>query len=82
MAFELIILLIVVLAVIAVYYILKSAKHLIVNTILGLILLAAANIAFKLGIAYSPLALLVCALGGVPGAILVILLHQLGIAFL
>ena len=82
MAFELIILLVVVLAVIAVYYILKSAKELIVNTILGLILLAVANIFFKLGIAYSPLALLVCAIGGIPGAILVILLHELGVAFL
>ncbi len=82
MAIEIIVLLITVLAVIAVYYILKSAKHLIVNTILGLILLAAANIFFNLGIAYSPLALLVCAIGGIPGAILVILLHQLGVAFL
>ncbi len=82
MAIELVILFLAVLAVIIVYYILKTAKHLIVNTVLGLILLAASNVVFKLGIAYSATAILVCALGGIPGAILVILLHQLHIAFL
>ncbi len=81
MAFELIILLIAVLAVIIVYYFLKTAKHLIVNTILGLVILAIGNIVFKLGIAYEWKALLVCAIGGVPGAVLVILLHVLKIAF-
>ncbi|TAN35366.1 MAG: transcriptional regulator [Candidatus Methanoperedens sp.] len=78
---ELIILFLAVLAVIAVYYVLKTAKHLIVNTILGLILLAASNIVFKMGIDYSPIAILVCALGGIPGAALVIILHVLKVAF-
>jgi hypothetical protein len=82
MAYELIILLLAILAVIAVYYVLKTAKYLIVNTIMGLILLAAGNILFNLDIPYSPMALLVCALGGIPGALLVILLHVVGIAFL
>ncbi len=82
MAYELIILVLVVLAVIAVYYVLKTAKYLIVNTIIGLILLAAGNVIFNLGIPYTPMALLVCAIGGIPGAILVILLNVLGIAFL
>ncbi len=78
---ELIVLFLAVLAVIAVYYVLKTAKLLIVNTILGLILLGASNIVFNMGIAYSATALLVCALGGIPGAVLVILLHVLKIAF-
>ena len=82
MAFELIILVLAVLAVIAVYYVLKTAKYLIVNTIMGLILLAVGNVVFNLGIPYTSMALLVCALGGIPGAILVILLHVFGIAFL
>ncbi|VVB88299.1 SigmaK-factor processing regulatory protein BofA [uncultured archaeon] len=81
MAIELIILLLAVLAVIVVYYVLKSATHLIVNTILGLILLVVSNIVFKLGISYSAFVLLICALGGIPGAVLVILLHVLRIAF-
>lgn len=82
MAYELIILILAVLAVIAVYVVLKTAKLLIVNTILGLIILAVGNTFFNLNIPYSTTALLVCALGGIPGAILVILLHVVGIAFL
>ena len=81
MAFELIILVLAVVAVIIVYYVLKSVKYLIVNTIMGLILLAAGNLVFNLNIPYEPVVILVCALGGIPGAILVILLHVLGIAF-
>jgi len=81
MAYEPIILFLAVLAVIAVYYVLKTAKYLIVNTILGLILLVGGNIVFKLGIDYSASVLLVCALGGIPGAVLVIILHVLNVAF-
>ncbi len=81
MAIELIVLFLAVLAVIVVYYILKTAKLLVVNTILGLILLAVSNMVFNMGIDYSATAILVIALGGVPGAILVILLHVFRIAF-
>lgn len=81
MAIELIVLFLAVIAVIAAYYILKSVTSLIVNTILGLILLVASNFIFNLGIEYTIPVVLVCALGGIPGAILVILLHVLGIAF-
>ncbi|VVB90080.1 SigmaK-factor processing regulatory protein BofA [uncultured archaeon] len=81
MAFETGILLLVILAVIIVYLILKTAKFFIVNTVLGLIILALSNIVLKSGIAYSATAILVCAIGGIPGAILVILLHVLGVAF-
>lgn len=81
MSIELIILFLAVLAVIVVYFVLKSAKHLIVNTVLGLIILVVSNVVFNLGIAYSTIVILICALGGIPGAILVILLHALGIAF-
>ncbi len=81
MALEIIILVLVILAVIAAYYIFKTATHLIVNTVLGLIIFAVSNIVFKVGIAYTIPAILVIALGGVPGAILVILLHVLHIAF-
>lgn len=79
---ELIVLLLAVLGVIAVYYVLKTAKLLIVNTIMGLIILVVSNIVFNLNIPYERMALLVCALGGIPGALLVILLHVVGIAFL
>ncbi|MCE8429678.1 MAG: pro-sigmaK processing inhibitor BofA family protein [Candidatus Methanoperedens sp.] len=81
MAFEILILFIVILAVIAAYYILKTGTRFIVNTVLGLIILAVSNIFFNAGIAYTIPALLVCALGGVPGAILVLVLHFFKIAF-
>jgi len=81
MVFETGILLFVILAVVIVYLILKTARYFIVNTILGLIILVLGNIILKLGIAYSASAILVCAIGGIPGAILVILLHVLGVAF-
>ena len=82
MAIETTILILAILAVIAVYMVLKTAKYLIVNSIMGLILLALGNIIFKLGIAYNATVILICALGGIPGAILIMLLRVLGIAFL
>ncbi len=81
MIIETIVLVLAILAVIAAYYILKSVTHLIVNTVLGLLLLAVSNFIFKLDIAYTIPAVLVCAFGGIPGAIVVILLHVSGVAF-
>ncbi len=81
MAIETIVLFLAILAVILVYYVLKTAKALIINTVLGLILLAVSNFIFKLDIGYTATVLLVCALGGIPGTILVILLHVLNVAF-
>jgi hypothetical protein len=80
MAVETIILFLAIIAVIAVYILLRAAKYLIVNSILGLILLAVGNIIFKLDIAYTA-TVLICALGGIPGAIIIMLLHVFGIAF-
>jgi hypothetical protein len=68
-------------AVAIVYLFLHSIEHVIINTVMGLIILALANFVFHLGIAYSIWTILICAIGGTPGAILVIVLHILGIAF-
>lgn len=81
MVIEIIIVLLAIIGVIVAYYILKTATHLIINTVLGLILFVAANAIFDIGINYSLPALLVCAIGGIPGAIIVILLHVFGVAF-
>ena len=81
MMIELIIIFLAIIAVIAAYFILKKVSHLIINTILGLILLAVSNFVFNLGIGYTVAVILVCAFGGIPGAILVILLHHFGVAF-
>ena len=70
-----------IIVVIIVYLFLHSAEHAIINTVIGLIILALANFIPHLGIAYSFWTILICAIGGIPGAILVIVLHLLGIAF-
>lgn len=81
MMLEPIIVVLAIIGVIAAYYILKTATKLIINAILGLIIFFVANAIFDVGIAYSASALLVSAIGGVPGAIIVILLHIFKIAF-
>ncbi len=81
MAIEIIILFLAIISVIAVYILLKAAKSLIINSVLGLILLALGNMILNLGITYTATVILICAIGGIPGAILIMLLHVLGIAF-
>ena len=72
---ELVTLFAVIVMVIVLYYLFKAAKYLIVNSILGLIILFAANALFGLKIAYSWLNILICAIGGVIGAVIVIILN-------
>ena len=81
MALDILFVILAILGVIIAYYFLKTATHLIINAVLGLIIFFIANALFNLNIPYSILALLVCAFGGIPGAIVVILLHMSGIAF-
>lgn len=81
MILEPVMVLLAIIGVIVAYYILKAATKLIINAILGLIIFFAANAIFNIGIEYSIYAILVSAFGGVPGAIIVILLHVFKIAF-
>ena len=62
------------------YRIVNTIKPLIINAIVGVIVLIVANVA-GLGVAISAVAVLGCAVGGLPGAVLVILLSVLDIAF-
>lgn len=62
------------------FRIIKAVKPLIVNAIVGVIVLFIANF-LGLGVEISAIAVLVCAVGGVPGAILVIILSYFDIAF-
>ena len=57
-----------------------SVTALLINAIVGLVILFLAN-AVGLGVQISLLTLLICAIFGVPGAILVILLAVLNVAF-
>ena len=74
---ELFILFAVIVMVIVLYYLFKAAKYLIVNSILGLLIIFAANFVLGLKITYTWLVILICAIGGVIGAVIVILLNLL-----
>jgi hypothetical protein len=62
------------------YTIIKAVKPFIVNAIVGVLVLVIASF-LGLGVEITPVAVLICAIGGIPGAILVILLAYLNIAF-
>jgi hypothetical protein len=71
-------------AFVAVYYVLKVIKYLIVNSIMGLILLFISNFVIgMLDLGFSVdinwVSILICALGGIPGVIIVILLGFLNV---
>ncbi|MDD2835638.1 MAG: pro-sigmaK processing inhibitor BofA family protein [Methanothrix sp.] len=60
------------------FLILRSIKNFVLNAIMGLVILILANAVAGLEIGYSWLVILICGIGGVLGAFLVILLHFLG----
>ena len=77
---ELGLLLIVAAAVLVAYLILRALKPLIVNAVLGLVVLAIAGfLGFE--VAITPIVVLVVAVGGIPGALLVLLLAHFGVLF-
>ena len=78
--FEFGLLVMVALAALAVYVLLKIVKPLIINAVLGLIvLLAAGFLGFPIDISW--VVVLVVAIGGIPGALLVLLLAYFGVLF-
>ncbi|MCS3924006.1 pro-sigmaK processing inhibitor BofA family protein [Methanosalsum natronophilum] len=78
---EIITILVAILVAIVLYKLLKTVKSLVINAIVGLLVLVAANLIFSLEIAYTWVVIVICALGGIFGALLIILLNILGIAF-
>ncbi len=64
--------------VFGIFLILRSFKNFVVNAIMGLVILILANAVAGLGIGYNWLVILICGIGGILGAFLVILLHFLG----
>ncbi|MDN5308767.1 MAG: hypothetical protein PWP14_161 [Methanolobus sp.] len=78
---EIFILLIAIIAAVILYKVLKTATKMAINAVLGLLVLFIANLVLGLGIAYTWIVILVCAIAGVFGALLIIVLSYLGIAF-
>lgn len=62
------------------YRVLKAVKPLIINAIVGLIVLGLAGW-LGYGVVITPIVVLLVAFGGLPAAILVILLAQFGVVF-
>ena len=61
--------------------IIETVRPFIVNAVVGLLVLFLAQAVFGLSIAVTPIVLVIVAIGGLPGSILVILLSVFGIAF-
>ncbi|MFC6905590.1 pro-sigmaK processing inhibitor BofA family protein [Halalkalicoccus tibetensis] len=62
------------------YRVIHTVRPFIVNAVVGLLALILASM-FGFGVEITPFVLLIVAIGGVPGAVLVVLLAYLGIAF-
>ena len=78
---ELSILVLAIVAAVILYKVLKTAKSMVINAVIGLVILVLANFALDLKIVYTPIVIVICAIGGTVGALLVIVLHYLGLAF-
>ncbi len=81
MVTEIIMLVVAIIAAYILYKVLKTVKNMVINTIMGMIVLVIGNIVLDLNIAYDWIVILICAIAGVVGAIMIILLSYLGIAF-
>lgn len=77
---ELAILALVLILLVGAHRVIRAVRPLIVNAVVGLIALLLAS-ALGFGVAVTPVVVLIVALGGVPGAVLVLLLAYLDILF-
>ncbi len=59
----------------------RLISRLIVNTVVGLILLFVTNLFLSDEVPLNLLTIVICAIGGVVGWVLIVLLHLLGVAF-
>ena len=80
MLVEIILLILAILAVVVMFRVLKNFLPLLINSIGALIVLMILNF-FGLGIAINIWSILIVAIGGFAGLLLIVLLHLLGIAF-
>ncbi|SDK40491.1 pro-sigmaK processing inhibitor BofA family protein [Natronorubrum texcoconense] len=78
---EILLLVLVLVGVLLAATIVRAISPFIVNAVVGLLVLFLANAVFALPIAVTPVVLLIVALGGVLGAIAVIVLALFGVAF-
>jgi hypothetical protein len=77
---EIALVVLVLVALFGAYRVIRAVKPFIVNAVVGLVVILVADF-LGAQVTVTPLVLLVVAIGGLPGAILVILLAVLGVAF-
>mgnify|MGYP000265357080 FL=1 len=63
------------------YKVVKAVKPFVWNAVVGLVIFVLADVFLSLSVAVTPLTLLVVAIAGVPGALLIILLSYFEVAF-
>lgn len=68
-------------AAVVLYKILKTATSLAINAVLGILTLIVAKFLLGLEIAITWVAVLICAIGGIFGALVIIVLNYLKLAF-
>jgi hypothetical protein len=78
---EILLLVIVLVAVLGASTIVRTVRPFIVNAVVGLLVLFLAQSLFGLSVAITPIALVIVAIGGLPGSLLVILLALFEVAF-
>ncbi|TYL39873.1 hypothetical protein CV102_06245 [Natronococcus pandeyae] len=78
---EILLLVLVLAAVLGASTLIRTVRPFIVNAVVGLLVLFLAQAVFGLSVAVTPVVLLIVALGGLPGSLLVILLSLFEIAF-
>ncbi len=78
---EILVLILAVIAAFVLYKVLKTATSLAINAVLGVLTLIVAKFLLGLEIAITWIAVLICAIGGIFGALVIIVLNYLKLAF-
>lgn len=78
---EVSVLILAIIVAVVLYKILKTATSLAINAVLGVLVLIVAKFILGLEIAITWITVLACAIGGIFGALIIILLNYLKIAF-
>ena len=78
---EILVLILAIIVAFVLYKVLKTATSLAINAALGILVLIAAKVVLGLEIAITWIAVLICAIGGIFGALIIIVLNYLKLAF-
>ncbi|HWQ44539.1 MAG TPA: pro-sigmaK processing inhibitor BofA family protein [Methanosarcina barkeri] len=78
---EILVLVLAIIVALVLYKALRTATSLAINAVLGVLVLMVAKLLLGLQIAITWIAVLICAIGGIFGALVIIVLNYLKLAF-